>query len=250
MPGRQGYSELLREIGIPQASREGTFEVVLEMLEGRPGARVLDVPSGPGLLSEALRRLGYEVTAGDLNAEAFALHGTIPFQQLDLEEKLPFGDGSFDVVYCGDGIEHLENPFAAFREFARILDVGGSVIIATPNYLNLERKLRFFLTGAVTKPLRRQPGFGSGPKRDRGHINPITLIRLAYMAECAGLELARSFTILKKPRQRIMAPIAWLVLLYRMFLSERDRQNLWAEQSLSLKMLLGGKKLFTEFKKA
>ena len=246
---RRDYSALLREIGIKQISRGGTFECILEMLEGRPSLRVLDVPCGPGLLSEALRRLGYKVTSADLDVNAFELHGAVPFQQLDLEDPLPFADGSFDAVICGDGIEHLENPFALFREFARVLDGPGIVIIATPNYLNMERRLRFLLTGAVTKPLPRQPGFATRPKFDRGHINPITLIRLAYMAECAGLDLVRAFTLLKKPRQRVLAPLAWLVLLYRAFMPERYRYNLWVEHTNSSQMLLGGKKLIAEFEK-
>lgn len=246
---REDYTALLRDIGIDQMSRSGTFEAILELLQDQPGARVLDVPSGPGLLSEALRRLGHKVTAADLSSDAFQLHGTVPFHKLDLEEPLPFSDGSFDVVICGDGIEHLENPFAAFREFARVLDPSGRLVIATPNYLNLERRLHFLLNGALTKPLVRQPGFATRPKFDRGHINPLTLIRLAYMAECAGLELERWFTLLKKPRQRLLAPLAWLLMLYRRFLPESYRQRLWADASLSRGMLLGGKKLIAVFRR-
>ena len=246
---RDDYTALLRDIGINQMSRGGTFEAILELLEDRPGARVLDVPSGPGLLSEALRRLDYKVTSADLAPEVYELHGAVPFHKLDLDEPLPFSDGSFDVVVCGDGIAHLENPFAVFREFARVLDAGGRVVIATPNYLNLERRLRFLLTGALVKPLPRQPGFAARPKYDRGHINPLTLVRLAYTAECAELELERWFTLLKKPRQRLLAPLAWILLLYRRFLSDRYRRNLWADATLSSEMLLGGKKLIAIFRK-
>jgi len=248
-PQQEDYTALLQEIGIAQRSRGGTFESILALVAERPGARVLDAPSGPGLFCEALRRLGYRVTAADLDAEGFQLHGTVPFRELDLEDPLPFDDGSFDIVVCSDGIEHLENPFGLIREFSRVLDEGGSLIVATPNYLNLERKIQFLLTGALTKPLARQPGFARREKFDRGHINPLTLVRLAYMAECADLALERCFTLLPKPKQRILAPLAWLILLYRRFLDEKALRNLWAQHTLTLEMLLGGKKLVAEFRK-
>jgi SAM-dependent methyltransferase len=246
---RRDYASLLREINIRQRSRKGTFECVLEMLEGLPGRRVLDAPCGPGLLSQALRHLGYQVTSADFDTGAFEPQDTTSFLQLDLDDPLPFVDGSFDTVICGDGIEHLENPFALLREFARVLDEGGTIIIATPNYLNMERRVRFLFTGSLTKSLPRQPGFTTGSKFDRGHINPITLTRLAYMAECAGLDLVRAFTLLSKPRQNVLAPLAWLVSLYWAFMPERYRYNLWVSHTNSYRMLLGGKKVIAEFKK-
>jgi SAM-dependent methyltransferase len=246
---KRDYASLLRELNIGQRSRAGTFECILEMLEGLPGRRVLDVPCGPGLLSQALRHLGYQVTSADLDAGAFEPRDTTSFQQLDLEDPLPFVDGSFDIVICGDGLEHLENPFALLREFARALDEGGTLIIATPNYLNMERRVRFLFTGSLTKQLTRQPGFATGPKLDRGHINPITLTRLAYMAECAGLDLVGASTLLKNPRQKVLAPLAWLILLYHAFLPERYRYNLWVDHTNSYRMLMGRKKLIAEFKK-
>jgi SAM-dependent methyltransferase len=243
------FTALLDEIGIPQKSRRGGLEPVLALFEDMPRGRVLDVPCGPGLLAEALRRLGFRVTAADRDAAAFALHGSLAFRALDLEEPLPFDDGSFDFVHCGDGIEHVENPFVMLREFARVLRRDGTLVIATPNYLNLERRLRFLFTGSLTKPLPRRRGFDSGSSGDRGHINPLTLVRLAYMAENAGLRLARSATILPKPRQRLLSPLAWLIRLSRCFLPEPHRYNLFAEHTLSLGMLLGGKKLIAVFRK-
>lgn len=242
------YARLLADIPIPQHSRRGSYEVLLELIREVPPGRALDAPCGPGLLSEALRRLGHEVTAGDLWADGFVPRD-IPFFAMDLDAVFPFGDGAFDLVICGDGIEHLENPFALFREFSRVLSDGGTLVVATPNYLNLERRLKFLWSGSITKPLARTTGFARGDKSDRGHINPLTLIRMAYIAETAGLDLVRSATALRKPRQYALAPLALAIRCFRPFLSESYRRDLFADHTLTMGSLLGGKVLLAVFRK-
>jgi len=245
--GRLDYARLLADIAIPQHSRQGSYEVLLELIGGLPPGRVLDAPCGPGLLSEALRRLGHEVTAGDLFEDQFVPEG-IPFFAIDLDAALPFADGAFDLVICGDGIEHLENPFALFREFARVLADGGTLVVATPNYLNLERRLKFLWSGSITKPLARTKQHAAGSAH--GHINPLTLIRMAYIAETNGLDLIRSTTALRKPRQYALAPLAFALLCFRPFLSESYRRDLFIDHTLTIDSLLGGKVLLAVFRKS
>jgi ubiquinone/menaquinone biosynthesis C-methylase UbiE len=44
-------------------------------------------------------------------------------------ERLPFADGSFDVVIANDSLEHFGNPEGALRELARVLKPGGSIFL-------------------------------------------------------------------------------------------------------------------------
>jgi len=237
------YGELLREIGLPQRSRAGSLEAVLEVADALPRGRALDVPCGPGLASEALRRLGFQVTAADLDEQAFAASREIPFEKLDLDLPLPFADASFELVHCGDGIEHLENPMRALRELARVLAPGGTLVLTTPNYASLERRLRFLLSGSLAKPL---PRGGAGPDAGpHGHVSPLPLTQLAWMAERAGLALVSSRTLLPQPRQRWLAPLALPALLYRALLSRERRRDLFAEHGKDV--LLGGRKLLLVF---
>ncbi len=245
---RVDYTKLLADIPIPQHSREGSYEVLLELIADLPPSRALDAPCGPGLLSEALRQLGHEVTAGDLIADGF-IPRDIPFFAMDLDAVFPFADGAFDLVICGDGIEHLENPFALFREFSRVLADGGTLVVATPNYLNLERRLKFLWSGSITKPLARATQIAHVDKSAHGHINPLTLIRMAYIAETTGLNLIRSTTALRKPRQYALAPLALVIRCFRPFLSESYRRDLFAEHTLTMGSLLGGKVLLAVFRK-
>jgi 2-polyprenyl-3-methyl-5-hydroxy-6-metoxy-1,4-benzoquinol methylase len=54
---------------------------------------------------------------------------------VDLEnQKLPFKDGTFDVVVSLDVIEHLWNTELYLSEMQRVLKRGGYAILTTPNY--------------------------------------------------------------------------------------------------------------------
>lgn len=198
-------------------------------------------------MAEALRRLGFAAFAGDWDAPGY--RGQAPFCTLDLERALPYADATFGFVYCGDGIEHLENPFALLRELARVLTDDGVLVVVTPNYLNIERRVGFLLSGSLAKPPPRVPRYYEGPRFDRGHINPLTLTRLAYMAENAGLEMVGAQTLLPRPRQRILAPLAWVVRAWAAALSAERRHALFADHTQSLPMLLGGKQLLARFRR-
>ena len=75
----------------------------------------------------------------------------------NLDSELPFGDRSFDYVTCLEGLEHIENPQQAMREFARVLKPGGHLIVSVPNILNIEERLKWLLHGYTShfKPISR-----------------------------------------------------------------------------------------------
>jgi hypothetical protein len=125
--------------------------------------------------------------------------------------------------------------------------------VATPNYLNIERRLKFVLHGSHCSPVERRPGFfdgdGEKPQVERGHINPLTLTRMAYMAEAAGLDLEAAITALSKPRQILLFPLAAVVAAVAKLLDRESRARLYADRTESLGMLMGGKKLIASFRK-
>lgn len=52
--------------------------------------------------------------------------------QVALATKLPWPEGQFDMTWCGETLEHLEDPEAALKELARVTGTGGLVAISIP----------------------------------------------------------------------------------------------------------------------
>lgn len=51
--------------------------------------------------------------------------------------KLPFADGSFDLVTANMVFEHVEAPQEVLKEIRRVLKPGGRLLLLTPNWLDI-----------------------------------------------------------------------------------------------------------------
>ncbi len=91
------------------------------------GASALTVCGGSGMDAEFLARAGARVVASDISlgaarrtrerARRYGLDITPVVADV---ERLPFADGSFDVVLVHDGLHHLERPQVGLVEMARV----------------------------------------------------------------------------------------------------------------------------------
>ena len=104
------------------------------------GRTALDVGSGGGLLAEEFARLGFRVTGIDPSGESVAAAGAHAVDQgLEIEyvvgagEELPFTDASFDIAYCCDVLEHVDDLDRVLAETARVLKPGGVYLYDTIN---------------------------------------------------------------------------------------------------------------------
>jgi ubiquinone/menaquinone biosynthesis C-methylase UbiE len=106
----------------------------------RPGERVLDVACGTGTIARlAAERVGSNgrISALDVNAAmlsvARSLPSAAPIKWYETAaESVPLPDHSFDVVFCGLGLQYFADKSAALREMHRLLKPGGRVYISTP----------------------------------------------------------------------------------------------------------------------
>lgn len=98
------------------------------------GSRVLDWGGGRGWLSYLLDKMGFKVTYYEFpgEEEAEPLKSSMPEVErvfIEVEDKLPFDDGSFDAVVSCGVLEHVSDPRAACKELKRILRPGGHMFV-------------------------------------------------------------------------------------------------------------------------
>lgn len=109
---------------------------VLGLVGDVAGQRVLDAGCGAGAHTAALVERGAQVigidsSAGLLAIAANRLHGAARFEHADLRDRLPFDEGSFDVVLASLVMHYLPDWAPTLREFHRVLTSSGRLIIST-----------------------------------------------------------------------------------------------------------------------
>lgn len=122
--------------------------------------KIVELGAGHGQDSAFFAKRGLEVVSTDI--ETAALEANLPgikVQKLDLSEKMPFADSSFDGVYAHLSLHYFtaEKTSAIVSEIERILKPGGLFAFLAnstddPEY-NTGEKIEsdFFLIGKVTK---------------------------------------------------------------------------------------------------
>lgn len=95
------------------------------------GSWLLDVGGGPGYFAEAFRDAGAAYTpldadVGELSGLGEVAAGTVVGSGM----ALPFADGSFDVAYSSNVLEHVPDPWLMADEMVRVTKPGGLVYIS------------------------------------------------------------------------------------------------------------------------
>lgn len=122
----------------------GGHRRLLELaLQGHP-KDVLDVGCSSGYLARPLTEAGARVVGLELDPEAaeLAREWCTDVQVGNVESMaLPFDPESFDVVLCGDLIEHLREPRSALQRLRPLLRRSGRLVLTTPNVANWAMRL-------------------------------------------------------------------------------------------------------------
>lgn len=132
-------------------SSHAIVEAALAAAEPAPGLRWLDIGCGRG---DLLRRIRDEWSPAEL-------FGIDPLDWLD-DDLRP--DVSFDTIAAEEAvslpvvdrvllveaIEHLEAPWSALRQAARLVAPGGRIVVSTPNLASLRHRLELGVRGHLT----------------------------------------------------------------------------------------------------
>ena len=125
----------------------------------RAGDRVLDLGCGDGRFTAELARVGAAPTGVDIAEAALnrarAAHPDLDFRLAPIDGPLPFDDGSFDVVWTSEVIEHVADTARWLSEVRRVLVPRGRLLLTTPSH----GRLRVALSGdrSVLRSAGRPP---------------------------------------------------------------------------------------------
>ena len=113
---------------------------------------LIDVGCGGGILSEALAKLGAQVSAIDLapqSIEIAKLHLyesnlSVNYVCIEVGAKAAQSPESFDVVTCMEMLEHVPDPAYIIQECAKLLKPNGMAFFST-----LNRNLKSYALGVI-----------------------------------------------------------------------------------------------------
>ena len=106
--------------------------------------RALDVGCSSGYLAGRLSERGATVVGIEADSRAAEEARAVCIDVLvgDVETmELTFAPASFDLVLCGDLIEHLRDPEAFLRRVRPLLAPNGRLVLTTPNVANWANRL-------------------------------------------------------------------------------------------------------------
>lgn len=146
--------------------------------------RVLEVGCGTGTTGALLCSRGHHVTGLELNADAAERASQVLDVVVtgDVEQGLPFVEGSFDAVIFADVLEHLVDPWRVLREAVELLAEGGVVLASIPNVQNID---------VVRRLMRGRWDYRERGILDHGHLRFFTLSSIRSLFAQAELRITR-----------------------------------------------------------
>jgi 2-polyprenyl-3-methyl-5-hydroxy-6-metoxy-1,4-benzoquinol methylase len=166
----------------------------LAVLSVPPGAAVLDIGCGPGVVARALAARGCRVWGLEIDPRraALARQHCVDVLEGDVEGvklSTAFGDMAFDFVLCLDVLEHLRDPTAALINAAAALAPGGSVLVSVPNITH----------GAVRlELLKGKFRYRDSGLLDRGHLRFFDREGVDELIRKAGLRAETTLRVMRR----------------------------------------------------
>jgi ubiquinone/menaquinone biosynthesis C-methylase UbiE len=153
------------------------------------------------VLHPRLMEVAREVVGVDLDAKTIKLirskldTGNLVIGDVEHLENCAI-DGTFDVIVCGDLVEHITNPGLMLEGMKRFMTPENSVIMSTPNQFSLLANIRFSLES-----------YREGAE----HVTVFSKLTLTHLLERHGYQLRELYTCYDRPPQTGMARVKFKV---------------------------------------
>lgn len=122
--------------GSPGVNTLISFQKLLDEFEPfRETNNILDFGCGRGWFLDEAKKRGWNVYGTEFSADAIALceQKGIVMKQGDLLSS-DFNGVRFDVVFCSEVIEHVNDPVPQLQSMYKVLRPGGCLYLTTPNF--------------------------------------------------------------------------------------------------------------------
>jgi 2-polyprenyl-3-methyl-5-hydroxy-6-metoxy-1,4-benzoquinol methylase len=178
---------------------EDRMVVVLDLIRGLGAKRILDVGCTDGFLSEKFRAMGMYTVGVDASpgaVESAKAKGRVDEAYVaDLgRQPLPLPDGSVDLVWAGEIIEHIFDTEAFIDDLKRVLAPGGRLVLSTPNLASWINRISLllgqqpFFTEVGVRP-SNSGSFLRKVTTPAGHIRVFTPSSLRHLLKAGGWEV-------------------------------------------------------------
>jgi ubiquinone/menaquinone biosynthesis C-methylase UbiE len=140
--------------------KQEKFRAIERFLPNLKNKSCLDIGGDNGVISYLLRRKGGAWHSADHADAVESIREIVSENVHSLRgARLPFGDGSFDLVVVIDYMEHIQEDGVFVKELSRVLRPGGEVIVNVPHAK----------PGALLRPVRLALGLTD---ERHGHVRP------------------------------------------------------------------------------
>jgi SAM-dependent methyltransferase len=185
-------------VDVFERSEDENKRVIMDAVaSGPPRSRLLDLGCFNGAFTV---ELGAVAGARELvgvewmpeHARAARRRG-VDVVEADLNDPLPFLDGSFDLVHANQVIEHLRSTDRFLAELRRVCAPGGRIVLSTNNLASWHN-VASLMAGYQPLPLHVSDEFHVGnpidPRRGTRHADPgqthLRVFTLRALTELAG----------------------------------------------------------------